>query len=174
MFKSLYFPSITSLLFIVMPEKYLLLEDVKAHRKAFSWNPLAPVSYVDGDIYRGTLLEDLTEAEAKATQQYFTVPLNYKTYPDDTLRLFCKPEQVLQLNETQFNLLLGVKSTSNCYKALNILNWVEKLKVGYGVYVTIPNIHNPVRGVVRYVGSLPDEEGTKFGIEMLVSQVYIK
>lgn len=159
-----------------MPEKCVLLEDVKAHRKVTTWNPLAPSSYVDEHILRGSFLEELTDAEAKATQQYFAVPLNYKKFYiyNDAVKLFCNPEQVLQLNDKQFNLLLGVKSTADRYDALNILNWVEKLEIGNGICVTIPTITSPVKGIIRYIGSLSGEEGTKFGIEMLVSQTYIK
>lgn len=157
-----------------MPEKCVLLEDVKAHRKVTTWNPLAPSSYVDEHILRGSFLEELTDAESKATQQYFAVPLNYKKFYNGAVKLFCKPEQVLQLNDKQFSLLLGVKSTADRYDALNILNWIEKLEVWHGIYVTIPTITSPVRGIIRYIGSLSGEEGTKFGIEMLVSQTYIK
>ena len=55
------------------------------------------------------------------------------------------------------------------YKVLNILNWAEKLRAGFGVNVSIPTVPDPVRGVIQYIGTLPDEEGTKFGIELMVS-----
>ena len=62
-----------------------------------------------------------------------------------------------------------MKNSYDRHKAVNILQYVEKLRVGYGVYVAIPTIPHPMRGVVRYIGPLPGEEGTKFGIELLVS-----
>ena len=152
-----------------MPEKYILLEDAVAH-KLTKWNLLVSKSFVGERLTRGSLLVELTDGEARETQQYFTPPLNYKKYSDDSVKLYCKPEQVFQLSDEQFSLLSGVKLPFDRCKVLNILHWVEKLKVGYGVNVTIPTIPYPVRGIIRYIGSLPGEEGTKFGIELLVSQ----
>ena len=155
-----------------MPEKCILLEDAVAQKQTTNkWSPLATKSSFFGDrLLRGSLLVELTDTEARETQQYFIPPLNYKKYSDDSVKLYCKPEQVLQLSDEQFNLLLGVKYPFDRYKALNILHWVEKLKSGYGVNVTISTIPHPVRGVIRYIGLLPSEEGTKFGIELLVSK----
>ena len=34
--------------------------------------------------------------------------------------------------------------------------------------MTISTIPHPVRGIVRYIGALTGEDGTKFGIEFLV------
>ena len=152
-----------------MPEKYILLEDTAAHKQAVNWNPLPKKSYVNKHLLQGSLLVQLTESESRETSQYFADPLNYKKYSDDSIKLYCKPEQVLQLNDDQFDLLLGVKYSYGRYKALNILSWVEKLKIGYDVNVAIPTIPHPVRGVIRYKGSLPGENGTKFGIELMVS-----
>ena len=155
-----------------MPEKYILLEDALAQKQTSNkWNPLAAKSFIGEHLLRGSLLVELTDTEARETQQYFTPALNYKKYSDDSVKVYCRPEQVLQLKDQEFNLLLGVKLSFDRYKALNILHWVEKLKVGYGVNVTISTIPNPVRGIIRYIGSLPSEEGTKFGIELLVSEL---
>jgi len=150
-----------------MPEKCILLKDKVGHKPIYKWNPLAARSYSEERVLKGTLLVELT---ARETHQYFTKPLNYKKYSDDSVKLYCKPEHVCQLNDKQFNLLLVVKSPFDRYKTLNILNWAEKLLPGDGVNVTIPTITHPVRGVIQYIGPLPGEEGTKFGIELLVSQ----
>ena len=152
-----------------MPEKCILLKDTTAYKQTSKWNILTAKSFTKDYILRGCLLVELTDAESKETNQYFAPPLNYKKYSDDSIKLYCKPEHVFQLNDQQFDLLLGVKLPFDRYKALSILNWVEKLRVGFGVNVTIPTIPNPVRGLIRYVGLLPSEEGTKFGIELLVS-----
>jgi len=154
-----------------MPETCILLEDrvgCKQTDKRYtaSW---APRSYTDERILKGSLLVELTETETRDTQLYFT-NLNYKKYSDDSVKLYCEPERVHQLNDKQFNLLLGVRTTFDRYKALNILNWVETLKTKDIINVTIPTIPHPVKGIVQYIGPLPGEEGTKFGIELLVSQ----
>ena len=156
-----------------MSEKYIVLEDIVAQKQTSAkWNLLASKTFIGELLLRGSLLVELTNVEARETQQYFTPPLNYKKYSDDSVKLYCKPEQVLQLSDEHFSLLLGVKLSFDRYKVLNILHWVEKLKIGYGVKVTIPFIPHPVRGIIRYVGPLRGEEGTKFGIELLVSEYH--
>ena len=160
-----------SLLSLVMPENCILLEDTIARKQQTNkWNILSAKSFTDVRMLRGSLLVELTKAESRETYNHFAPTLNYKKYSNDLIKLYCKPEQVLQLNDQQFNLLLGVKHHFDRYKALSILNWVEKLRVGFSVYVAIATIPNPARGVIRYVGSLPGKEGTKFGVELLVSK----
>ena len=157
-----------------MPEKCILLEEAKAQKEIDNKrNPPETKSFVTERLCRGSLLVELTDTEARETQQYFDSSLNYKKYSDDSVKVYCKPEHVLQLSNEQFDLLVGVKSSSNRYKALDILNWVEKLKIGYGTNLTIPTVPYPVKGIVRYIGSLSGEVGTKFGIELLVSQLYM-
>ena len=155
-----------------MPEKCIILKDSTTYRQTNKWNILAAKSFTKKHILRGSLLVKLTEAESSETFEYFVHPLNYKTYSDDSSKLYCNPEDVLQLNDRQFDLLLGIRHSFDRFKALNILNWVEKLTIGFGVNVVIPTIPNPVRGLIRYVGPLPGEEGIKFGIELLVSEQY--
>ena len=157
-----------------MPEKCILLEDTTAYKHTKRWSKLAaktPKSFTEQGILKGSLLKELTEAGSMENSQHFAPPLNYQKYrfSNDLVVLYCKPEHVLQLNDQQFDLLLGVKVPLDRFRALNILNWVENLKGGFGVNVAIPTIPNPVYGVVRYIGPLPGEEGTKFGIELLVS-----
>ena len=158
-----------------MPEKCILLEDTTAYKQSRRWSMLTAKSYTKQDILKGSLLIELTEAESTERSKDFAPPLNYKKYPGssyDLVILYCKPEHVLQLNDQQFELLLGVRLPFDRFNALNILNWVENLKGGFAVNVAIPTISYPVRGIVRYIGLLPDEEGTKFGIELLVSDRY--
>ena len=153
-----------------MPEKCILLEDINAFKQTNKWGILSAKSFTEDRILRGSLLVELTDAESRETNLYFSPPLNYKRYSDESVMLYCTPSQVLQLNDQQFNLLLGVKHPFDRFRALNILHWVEKLRVGVGVKVAICGIHNPAIGVIRYLGQLPGEEGIKFGIELLVSE----
>ena len=145
-----------SLLSLVMPEKCILLVDKVAYKQIISkWSILTAKSFTEERILRGSLLVELTEAESRDSNQYFAPPLNYKKYSDDLVKFYCEPEQILQLNDQQFNLLLGVKLPFDRYKAMKILNWAEKLRVSFGVNVAIPTILNPVRGIILYVGPLP-------------------
>lgn len=152
-----------------MPEKCILLKDTNAHKQTKKWNLFWSWKLFEF-IYRGSLLVKLTNDEVRETSPYFAVPLNYKMYSDDSIKLCCKPDQVLQLDDEQFNMFLGVKDIMDRCRALNILHWVRQLKVGHGASVTIPTTPQPVTGVVRYIGLLPDEDGTRFGIELLVSK----
>ena len=131
-----------------MPEKCILLKDTTTYKQISSWNLLSGKSFTEDHIPRGSLLVELTEAESRENCQYFDPPLNYKTYSDDSFKLYCEPEHVLQLNNQQFDLLLGVTLPFDRYKALTILNWVENLRDGISVSVAIPTIHNPARGVI--------------------------
>ena len=154
---------ISIILDLGMPEKCILLENKPAHRDNVGSNSLTR-----DNVLKGSLLVELTESEARRTQQFYSIPLNYKKYSNDLVKLYCEPEYVRQLNDKQFTLLLAVEYPFDRYKALEILSWIEKLKVGDGVFVTITANRQPVRGIVQYIGSLPGEEGTMFGVELLV------
>ena len=146
-----------------MPEKCILLDNKPAHRDITGSNSLTR-----DNVLKGSLLVELTEGEARETHQFYTIPLNYKKYSNDLVKLYCEPEYVRQLTDKQFNLLLAVKYPFDRCKALEILHWAENLKVGNGIFVTITANLQPVRGIIQYIGSLPGEEGTMFGVELLV------
>ena len=156
-----------------MPEKCILLEDITAYKqisKWIKWSLMLAKPFTERTILQGSLLVELTEVESRESNEFFTPPLNYKKYSDDSVKLYCKPKYVLQLNDQQFDLLLGVKFPYNRFDALSILSWAEQLKVELAVNVAIATIPNPVRGVIRYIGALTGEQGTKFGVELLVSK----
>ena len=149
-----------------MPEKYILLKDKPGHKQTISkWNLLSKPP-INEFIPKGSLLVELTEDESREIHQFPSV--NYKKYSNNSVKLYCKPEDVRQLNVEDFNLLLGIKQPLDCYKALEDLNWVRELKIGDNINVTISAIPKPVCGVVRYIGPLSDELGTKFGLELSV------
>ena len=152
-----------------MPEKCILLEDTSGHRRIPKKNPLAQRSYGQENLLKGSLLVELTVAEVREAHQHFHAPLNYKKFFDNAVKLYCMPEQVLQLNDKQFELLLGVKYPFDRYKVMNILYWAENLKVGDDINVTISASPDRVKGIIRYIGTIPVEEGTRFGIELSVS-----
>ena len=84
------------------------------------------------------------------------------------ITLYYKPYQVFPITSNQRALLNGVSSVGNRIKVIHKLDWVEKLKYGFYVYVTIPTIPTPVKGLFCHVGPLDGAAGTKFGIEILV------
>ena len=50
---------------------------------------------------------------------------------------------------------------------------MDKLDIESIVYVTIPTITVPVQGIIHFIGTLPKEAGTKFGIEFLVCYISV-
>ena len=65
-------------------------------------------------------------------------------------------------------MLCGVASASGRYDALRKLKWAETLTEGSTVFVNIPAFPTAAKGTLHYVGSLSDETGIKFGVELLV------
>jgi len=150
-----------------MTDYYVLLEDKDAYKEKEGWYPIR-TSYSKEHIPKGTLLVKLTKVESEITQPYFPSPLNYKMHSNHTIKLHCEPDKVHQLTESQFHLLLGIRNSLDCYKSLRILNWAEKLAVGDTVNVNLFSDSAPTKGKIQYIGILFGEEGTKFGIELMV------
>jgi len=108
---------------------------------------------------KGTLVKSVSSRETEG---------NYKTILGSSFYLSCKPRQVRKLTVQQKNLLEGVKDLHVRTEVLHKLNAVQKLQVGSLVFVLVPAIPLPVQGVIRFIGELPGETGTKFGVEFLV------
>ena len=120
-------------------------------------------------VTKGTLLTVMSHGEVRMTADEFDPPHNYKCVVDcETITLYCKPTEVYQLTKSERDLLNGVTRKDDRIEVLCNLDWVGKLHFGSYVYVTIPTIPVPVRGVIRHVGPVKGEVGTKFGIELEV------
>ena len=153
-----------------MSDTFMLLVDTIGYKISKSW-----ISRISNEehVLKGTLLVGLTEAEAKETKQYCNPILNYKVLSDQAVQLFCEPKDAYPLTRQQKGLLEGIKSFDRC-RISKCLKWAESLTVGDGVDVKIRTISSPVKGVIRYIGCLPEENGTKFGIELMVSCSVVK
>lgn len=126
-------------------------------------------TYQKRAVTKGTLLTVMSHGEAKMTADRFDPPHNYKCVIEhETVTLYCKPTVIYQLTKSERNLLNGVQKRDERIEVLHNLDWVGKLHLGSCVYVTIPTIPVPVRGVVSHIGQLKGEVGTKFGIELQV------
>lgn len=120
-------------------------------------------------VTKGTLVTFMSHGEARMTAEDFDPPHNYKCMVDgEIVTLYCKPSEVYQLTKNERNLLNGVPRGDERIEVLRNLDWIGKLHLGSCVYVTIPTIPVPVRGVVTHIGQLKGEVGTKFGIELQV------
>ena len=100
-------------------------------------------------VDEGSLLTGMSQMEAKTIAGNSKPLHNYKFVSGHlTITLYCKPGQVFRLTKNQRALLNGVPRESDRVEVLRNLQWVEKLKFGSYVYVTIPTIPTPVRGIV--------------------------
>ena len=125
-------------------------------------------------VVKGSLVTQLSHGEARLIANKLNPPHNYKCIAGrETITLYCKATQVYQLTESEKDLLNGVVNKSDRIEVLHNLDWVGELKFRSCVYVTIPTIPVPVRGLVYHIGSLEGELGTKFGIELQVC-MYIR
>jgi len=118
-------------------------------------------------VPKGTLLITLSPAESKETAGHFEPLHNYKSV-NSQITLYCTTTEVKQLTYKQKDLLVGINRLESRLEVLHKLDWVDKLDIRSPVFVTIPTITVPVQGIIRYIGALSQEVGTKFGIELLV------
>ena len=118
-------------------------------------------------IPEGTIIVTLLQAESTKTEGIFDPPHNYRCI-DPSVTLHCASTEVKQLTCKQKDLLLGVNKLDSRLEVLSKLDWVDTLDNDSHVYVTIPTIAVPVQGIIRFIGTLPEEIGTKFGVEFLV------
>ena len=122
-------------------------------------------------VNEGSLLTYLDSLISYRIKQKYDCLVNYKlvdTCYHSEVFLFATEPSVFYITSLQKDLLLGIEHMEDRTKVLDKLQWVESLTVGSEVYVTIATIPTPVRGIVRYIGGLPDEEGRNFEVELMV------
>jgi len=125
-------------------------------------------SYHKQAVCKGTLLIALSHEESKATASQFSPLHNYKSLTDMSVTLYCNAHQVYQLTREQRYMLHEVRRLEDRLEVLHKLDWVAELHLGSFVYVTIPSIPVPVRGIIRHIGRLRKHLGTMFGVELIV------
>ena len=149
----------------------ILLQDINGYKES---KPMFGIgygaSYSSKYVLRGTLLARLAQEEVKELkhQSGITPPLNFKVLKEPGVKLHCKVNNVLLLNYKQKEFLLAIGSTNDRFDAVDKVEWAEKLTEDSTVYVSIPTIPTVAKGIIRYIGKLPGETGTKFGVELLV------
>ena len=97
---------------------------------------------------------------------------------DRTVTLFCGPNDVVPLNEYEYNLLCGIKSIEARYQTFilpDVLDWGSKWVSGNAICVSITGSHaaepvtpKKVSAVLRYVGPVDGLSGITFGVEITV------
>ena len=147
----------------------LLLETVYGHKKhkAFRAGHVS-FSFFKQKVPKGTLLITLSYEESRAIAGHFKPLHNYKSMTDFKITLYCNVHQVYQITREQRDMLHGIGRLEDRVKVLDKLDWMVRLNLGSVIYVTIPSVPVPVRGMIRHIGRLNGEMGTMFGVEMLV------
>ena len=132
-------------------------------------------------IAKGSLLVRLNPSVVNAVRKQHDCLVNFRVdgsgknlrdgSPKNTEILYVNSDVLLFLSRCQRDLLLGIKNPNNRLEVLVRLGWIESLREGDEVHVTIATIPTPVRGIIRYIGGLPGEDGRKFGIELKVRYI---
>ena len=150
----------------------LLLDDVKGYRRLSAF---VNKDQLEGEIthkvvLKGSLLVQLDKTTIKAFKEILSCIVNYMVYtiPSTEVYVMVGSHKVRTITNEQRDFLYGIEGLSKRLEVYKRLGWIEKLTEGSEVYVTITTTPYPVKGVVRWIGKLAGEYGTKFGIELLV------
>ena len=155
----------------------LLLQDVEGFKEETNFVGCGKLKHVT--VEKGALLIRLNPSVVNAMNKNHKCLVNYRVEHlgkilrgdnpvKNTELVYVDSDVLFYLSKHRRDLLLGVTNPYNRLEVLGRLEWVESLRKGSEVYVTIPTITVPVRGIVRYIGGLPGEEGRKFGVELMV------
>ena len=149
--------------------KFILLHDRVGHkveRNVFSFG--LPTKSTPTQVLRGHLLEALPEAEQpEDLNKIALVGIDSKS-----LRLEDTLDCVTRLSDEDANLLLAISSLDERYETFMDrirLDFGRKIVSGCKVYVSVKGISRKLPGIVWYKGELPSNNGTMFGVELIVS-----
>ena len=143
----------------------VLLKDGHGYKEEIK-DELTPVV-----MHQGSLLAYLDSLVTNRIKEKYDCIVNYRLADacyDSEVFFFATDSSILYITSRQRDLLLGIEDLQHRVQALDKLEWVESLTVGCEVCVTIDDTTAPVRGIIRYIGELPGEEGRNFGVELLV------
>jgi len=149
----------------------VLLQDAVGHKEH---KPIIfgyASSSTDKSVLRGELLARLTQEEVRELKHQNAnagPPLNFKYLKDSTVKLYCSAHIVHLLNYEQKELLMAISNTFDRHGAIGKVDWGHSLTKGSVVFVSVSGLPTAAKGVVRYIGKLPCEQGTQFGVELMV------
>lgn len=132
---------------------------------------------IDVPVVSGTLLKVLTEREMQLTSLQYDSMFNYKVlFSDYEIWVRCEAKETKALSFEEIKFLEAVKSVGDRVSLLHKLEWIGSLSPESNVI--LKNMSNkfdhPVKAVVRYIGDIPGRnQDTHFGIELMVSTVYV-
>ena len=137
----------------------LLLEDVMGYKKDTSGQFHAELLISKGSFLQPFVAHDKPVADTTYSHH------NNKILTDFSATLYCDPAQVHQLTNVQIDLLSGIQSLPDRLKEIHKLSWVESLKIGYSVCVSLPSAQ---KATVQYIGEVNGEIGRRFGLKLKV------
>ena len=119
-------------------------------------------------VLKGELLEALPEAE----QPNDSTRIALAGIDRKTLRLECSMEDIARLTSEDADLLLAISSVGLRYEIYidrKRLDFGRRIRAGSQVSVEVKGISKKLHGAVWYVGELPPNIGTMFGVQLIVS-----
>ena len=147
---------------------YILLENIWAKKEQKTYSGYS--SSGQKHLSRGEILiRNMTTVVDNTKGTLKLHPYDKGTYYCD-----CPVANIEPLNDEEAKLLLPFKSNDERYKIYknNLLDNGRRMTVGCNVFVKVKTVGGSIvelRGVIRYKGPLPGEDGTMFGVELLVS-----
>jgi len=123
------------------------------------------------NVHEGSLLVYLDPLITNRIKEKYDCLVNYKMVDScyhSEVFFFATESSVFHITNLQRDLLLSIEHMQHRIEVLQRLKWVESLVIGSEVYVTIATIPAPVKGIIRFIGKLPCEEGRRFGVELMV------
>ena len=152
----------------------ILLEDIRGYKEVTSETGIRK-QFKHTTISKGSLIIRLQSSDVGSIKDIYNCLVNYKldTHPRSDVYLFVSLVCLYSISGMQRDFMLGVDKPLAWLEMLGKLEWIQSLRKGSEVYVTIDTIPAPVRGVVKFIGGLPGEYGRKFGIELMVCTVCV-
>ena len=152
-------------------KRYILLQDRVGHIQERNMLSLGlPVKLTPTQLLKGELLEALPGTE----QPNDSTRIALAGIERKNLRLDCVMEGTAKLTSEDANLLLAISSVGSRYQTYidrKRLDFGRQIKQGSQALVELTGVSKKLHGIVWYVGELPPNLGTMFGIELLVSTV---
>ena len=148
---------------------YILLKDewAKKQGKDYGYSNSGTKYLLKGEI----MIRNLTTVVDSTNETLRLHPFDKTSYFCD-----CSIKDIEPLEDEKAKLLLSFKSHGERYKFYmnSTVDTGKKMTIGSNVYakVRLPNGGGgtqELRGIIRYKGPLPTEDGTMFGVELLVS-----
>ena len=147
----------------------LLLEEVCGRKYLTNCQLSNRTKYDPKIVKKGTLLKAITLEECTDLTKQLGFTCNYKVLDDESIKLNCNIVQIRYLTYYQMELLKAVEYLEDRSEVTHKLEWAEKLREGVGIHVIIPTYPYPVKGIIQHCGKLPDRDGIRFKVELIVS-----